>query len=223
MQYKASSNRESLVLIDARTLVRECLANWIEAANPRASVANFASVAEWLETPIEAPSGILFNIGAQSVREPSVTCDLRTLASTTPETPVIIMADSEELSEIFAAIDNGARGYLPHSVSRDVAIEAIQLALAGGTYFSTAGLSSLRRAVELKSDLNVVVDKDLTERQAAVANALRHGKPNKIIAFELNMSESTVKVHIRNLMRKLSASNRTEAAFILNSRLGSTS
>ena len=45
--------------------------------------------------------------------------------------------------------------------------------------------------------------------------ALRRGKPNKIIAYELNMCESTVKVHIRNIMKRLKAKNRTEAAYIL--------
>ena len=53
-------------------------------------------------------------------------------------------------------------------------------------------------------------------RQFAVADALRRGKANKIIAYELNMSESTVKVHIRNIMKKHKATNRTEAAFKLN-------
>ena len=50
----------------------------------------------------------------------------------------------------------------------------------------------------------------------AVVNALRQGKANKTIAFELNMCESTVKVHVRNIMRKLKATNRTEVAYIYN-------
>jgi DNA-binding NarL/FixJ family response regulator len=47
----------------------------------------------------------------------------------------------------------------------------------------------------------------------AVVEALRRGRANKIIAYELNLRESTVKVHIRNIMRKLHATNRTEVAF----------
>jgi DNA-binding NarL/FixJ family response regulator len=53
-------------------------------------------------------------------------------------------------------------------------------------------------------------------RQAAVIEALRQGKPNKIIAYELEMRESTVKVHVRNIMKKLKARNRTEVAYIGN-------
>ncbi len=52
-----------------------------------------------------------------------------------------------------------------------------------------------------------------TARQAAVIEALRRGKANKIIAYELSMCESTVKVHIRNIMKKLNATNRTEVAY----------
>jgi DNA-binding NarL/FixJ family response regulator len=57
-----------------------------------------------------------------------------------------------------------------------------------------------------------------TARQTAVVEALRRGKANKIIAYELNMRESTVKVHVRNIMKKLRARNRTEVAF-MTSRL----
>ena len=62
-------------------------------------------------------------------------------------------------------------------------------------------------------------EEELTSRQAAVAERLRRGKPNKIVAYELNMCESTVKVHIRNIMKKLQATNRTEAGFKLNAML----
>jgi DNA-binding NarL/FixJ family response regulator len=55
-----------------------------------------------------------------------------------------------------------------------------------------------------------------TSRQAAVVDALLKGKANKIIADELNMCENTVKVHVRRIMMKLKARNRTEVAYIVN-------
>ncbi|TGV73883.1 response regulator transcription factor, partial [Mesorhizobium sp. M00.F.Ca.ET.158.01.1.1] len=58
-----------------------------------------------------------------------------------------------------------------------------------------------------------------TTREAAVVEALRTGKANKIIAYELNLCESTVKVHIRNIMKKLKATNRTEVAYKLRQML----
>jgi DNA-binding NarL/FixJ family response regulator len=56
----------------------------------------------------------------------------------------------------------------------------------------------------------------LTSRQLAVLESVRRGKANKVIAYELNMCESTVKVHLRNIMKKLRARNRTEAAFMIH-------
>ena len=58
-----------------------------------------------------------------------------------------------------------------------------------------------------------------TSRQAEVVEALRRGKANKIIAYELKMQESTVKVHVRNIMRKLKATNRTEVVYKLDELL----
>jgi DNA-binding NarL/FixJ family response regulator len=65
-----------------------------------------------------------------------------------------------------------------------------------------------------------LLDNIFTARQAAVIDALRRGKANKIIAYELNMRESTVKVHVRNIMKKLNAKNRTEVAYRANELLG---
>jgi DNA-binding NarL/FixJ family response regulator len=58
-----------------------------------------------------------------------------------------------------------------------------------------------------------------TERQTAVIQAIRIGKANKTIAYELNMCESTVKVHVRNIMKKLRATNRTQISFIAHQML----
>jgi DNA-binding NarL/FixJ family response regulator len=52
----------------------------------------------------------------------------------------------------------------------------------------------------------------VTVRERKVIQAIRQGKPNKVIAYELNMCESTVKVHVRNIMKKLNARNRTDIA-----------
>jgi DNA-binding NarL/FixJ family response regulator len=56
----------------------------------------------------------------------------------------------------------------------------------------------------------------LTDTQAAVVQAIRRGKSNKAIACELDMRESTVKVHVRNIMKKFEAKNRTEIAIMAN-------
>ena len=56
----------------------------------------------------------------------------------------------------------------------------------------------------------------LTASERSVLALLREGKPNKLIALQLNIQESTVKVHVRSILRKLGASNRTHAAVIID-------
>jgi DNA-binding NarL/FixJ family response regulator len=126
---------------------------------------------------------------------------------------MIVLADAEELGQIVEALEQGVRGYIPTSVSLAVAIEAMRLVRAGGVYAPVSCLVPANRNSECRSAVKQPGD-IFTARQAAVVKALRKGKANKIIAYELNMRESTVKVHVRNIMKKLSAKNRTEVAYI---------
>jgi DNA-binding NarL/FixJ family response regulator len=79
-------------------------------------------------------------------------------------------------------------------------------------------IASQKSQVETDND-NPKAASMFTTRQLAVIAALRKGKANKIIAYELNMRESTVKVHVRNIMKKLKARNRTEVAYLANTML----
>jgi DNA-binding NarL/FixJ family response regulator len=93
-------------------------------------------------------------------------------------------------------------------------MHAIDLVRAGGTFVPASSLIAAHHAPETQAD----VQKSnglFTTRQAAVIDALRQGKQNKIIAYELKMRESTVKVHVRNIMKKLNATNRTQVAYLV--------
>ena len=117
---------------------------------------------------------------------------------------------------MIAAVDCGARGFIPASIGIDAIVEAARLTSAGGVFLSAKSVLSLRNSLPPRSGSGGTIEGLFTSRQAAVADALRRGKANKIIAYELNMCESTVKIHIRNIMKKLKANNRTEAAFKLS-------
>ena len=122
--------------------------------------------------------------------------------------PFVILADSEDADEVLAAFELGARSYIPTSVTFDVMTEAIRLGIAGGAYFPTCVLSACANNREMKQGaLN-----ELTPREMAVLDAVREGRPNKVIAQELGISESTIKVHVHRIMKKLKVQNRTQAA-----------
>lgn len=214
---------ETLVLVDRRTLERECFVRSIEMSHPRVSVAGFGSIEEWRENAagLGEPAAILLNIGSREVSDAAVAAELTAMLEGVRPIPVIVLAESEDLRDMIAAIDCGARGYIPASIGFEFIVEAMRLTAAGGMFLPAASVMSLRDAIRPKAEAAPAIEKQFTARQIDVVHALRRGKANKIIAFELDMSESTVKVHIRNIMKKLNATNRTEAAFRLNSLFGS--
>jgi DNA-binding NarL/FixJ family response regulator len=169
----------------------------------------------------DSTSAILLGIGGTGSDDPDLAADLRSLTKEHPQIPVVIMGDSEDPSQILEILSYGARGYIPTSVSLVVAIGALSLAIAGGAFVPASALLYTSQAPsQLQPEAGNVFG--LTERQAAVAEAIAFGKPNKIIAHELNVSESTIKVHTRTIMKKLQARNRTEVAFKLHeTRAGS--
>ena len=162
---------------------------------------------------------VLFNIGGGSFHNPSVVSQAKTLVSECGAAPVIVLADTDELHEIFAAIDCGAKGFIPSTLGIAICVEAISLVMAGGIFLPASCVMNASRQMMATNSAAVREESMFTSRQAEVVEGLKRGKANKIIAYELNMCESTVKVHVRNVMRKLKATNRTEVVYKLNEML----
>ncbi|MBD9374400.1 response regulator transcription factor [Rhizobium sp. ARZ01] len=210
----------SLLIIDNRALDRECLAQCISAHKVEMDVVAFGSVEEWKRKRHDypPPAAILLNVGGRKVAEATVTEEIKKL-STEFEAPIIVLADNDDLAQIMKALECGAKGYIPSSVSIDVCIEAIALSLAGGIFVPASSVFAMRQVLETGGPVARPLAGMFTARQAEVVEALRRGKANKIIAYELNLRESTVKVHIRNIMKKVKATNRTEVAYKINDLL----
>lgn len=204
----------SLLIIDDRALDRQCLAYCISAHKMDMDVLAFGSMEEWDRKRHDYPplAAILLNVGGKKIAEPAVAEEIRRLSSTL-EAPIIVLADTDDLPQIMKALECGAKGYIPSSVSIDVCIEAIALSMAGGIFVPASSVFAMRQALESGNPAARPLAGMFTERQAEVVEALRRGKANKIIAYELNLRESTVKVHIRNIMKKVKATNRTEVAY----------
>jgi DNA-binding NarL/FixJ family response regulator len=208
----------TLALVDRRVLYRECLAKSLLATQRAGPVLSFGSVAEWSAASAAAASAgrtaaslVLYCIGARRANEPDVVRDVGLLSRAENAPPAILLSDVEDPDQILLALEGGIRGYFPTSPSLDVGVEALQLVWAGGIFVPASTLIAARRASQAPSHRRSGL---FTPRQTAVVESLRRGKANKVIAFELNMCESTVKVHVRNVMRKLKARSRTEVAFL---------
>jgi DNA-binding NarL/FixJ family response regulator len=126
--------------------------------------------------------------------------------------PVIVLCNANCIESIAAAFESGVHGYIPTaSTTLKQTVEIIHFVKAGGTFVppSTLGVQVGRGRSVI---LSAITRGQFTARQMAVLGRLKLGKTNRMIARELDMSESTVKVHIRNIMRVLNATNRTEVA-----------
>jgi DNA-binding NarL/FixJ family response regulator len=133
--------------------------------------------------------------------------DLRSLLSRHPTLLVVVLSASESASDMHRSLDAGAMGYIPKRENADIMLSALRLVLAGGVYIPPALLHS--HANHPHKSAGAV---SLTPRQLDVLRELVSGKGNKEIGQVLNLTESTVKVHVTAIFRALDVSNRTHAA-----------
>ena len=125
-----------------------------------------------------------------------------------PQALLVIISDREDPQEIRAAFEEGAVGFLPTSIEPAVAFQALSFIRSGGSFFPPSALSTCLREVTI----NGACVSDLTAKQEEVCGRLRKGLSNKAIARQLDMSEATVKVHVRRVIRKFGVANRTQLA-----------
>lgn len=217
-RYKSLSPEKTLVVLDSRALDRECFAQSLLSHGIGMEVLAFASIGDWqVEEDLHPPLAVIvLSVGGRKVSEAGLAAELTRLAAEFAGIPVVVLADTDDLDQILTALENGARGYIPTSVGIDVCVEAIRLAMAGGTFVPASSVSMMREMIGNRTQVARPMAGMFTQRQEEVVRALRRGKANKIIAYELNLRESTVKVHIRNIMKKLKATNRTEVAYKIN-------
>ena len=124
------------------------------------------------------------------------------------------------------AVEDDATTFVLRTAHYNAALEEVKLGelslLLGPDFVITVRhgqatpLGAMRQELETGSPVSRPLAGMFTARQAEVVEAFRRGKANKIIAYELNPRESTVKVHIRNIVKKVKATNRTEVAYKIN-------
>ncbi|QHB31796.1 two-component system response regulator NarL [Yersinia canariae] len=122
---------------------------------------------------------------------------------------IIVLTVSDARSDVYAMIDAGADGYLLKDSEPEILLENIRLASKGEKVFSDAVTQYLSSRDEQVNPFS-----ELTERELDVLQEVARGMSNKQVAFELHISEETVKVHIRNLLRKLNVRSRVAATIM---------
>ena len=140
-----------------------------------------------------------------------------------PALPVIVLSGSEDVDLMRSLMEIGVLGFIPKAYSPDVMLSAIRLVLAGGIYIPPLLLANAQaqgwQPAEAAAPPPAIdpargidgLRKLLTERQIDVMRLLSQGKPNKLIARDLGISEGTVKIHLAAIFRALNVRNRVEA------------
>ena len=138
-----------------------------------------------------------------------------------PETLIIILSAVFDREIVQKTMDLGAAGYIPKTSSNAVIISAVNLVLSGGMYIppellnhteKTEAFDLLKQVENISSDENIDEKiKILTPRQIDVIKQISEGKSNKQIAYELGLTEGTVKLHVTAILKLLNVYNRTGA------------
>lgn len=128
----------------------------------------------------------------------------------------MVVSANEKPEVMCRAIEYGACGFLPKSAPVETIAEAINTALAGEVWLPAGVAEQYKRDQQNGSDVAEVMA-TLTPQQFRVATMLAGGLLNKQIAYEMKISEATVKAHLTALFRKLSVHSRTQAVLAINS------
>ncbi|MFM0326826.1 response regulator [Caballeronia glebae] len=141
---------------------------------------------------------------------------LKLLVQDVPQTAVVMLTVSEDLDELSTALRDGACGYLLKSIETETLASAIRKAAAGQPVIAddmTAKLVASMRAPKVAPVPAPAAAADpLTTRERDIMRELSHGASNKEIARSLMLAESTVKIHVRNILRKLNLTSRVQVA-----------
>ncbi|HIP80132.1 MAG TPA: response regulator transcription factor [Kiloniellaceae bacterium] len=232
------NHRPVLALLDPRPLTRESFSQLFRAATRDYVILPLSGPEDLLDLRSDVAADVklvVLNIASRSISDKPVREDIRMLRHSFRDCPIIILGDRTNGSQVTQAAQQGVNGYIPTTLTATVVKEALRLVRAGGIFLPAGALvDALAQLSTVPSEFHIEETPcnpieqfegstpTFTPRQQQVLAHLCRGDPNKVIAYELNMQESTVKVHIRQIMKKLKATNRTQAALYAMKLVGSS-
>src|SRR5690349_24594985 len=145
-------------------------------------------------------------ISGQPVRDEA---ELRALREAFPTARIVVLADELSVDVLRTAMGGGADGFLSKNLSPEALIQSLQLVMLGEKVFPT-NLAAMLLDMTAAGPQHSV--RGLSPREQEILQALVTGASNKMIANELGITEATVKVHLKTLLRKIDVHNRTQAA-----------
>jgi two-component system nitrate/nitrite response regulator NarL len=203
-----------VIVIDDHTLFREGL----EGLLTRRDIEVVASVGDG-EQGIRLAKELKPDIILLDMRMPDLNGlgVLARLKETDLEMPIAMLTTSTEERDLVEALRNGAKGYLLKDMEPDSLVVALRDIVAGKTVVAPALAPILAKVVQGNVPSDTGEDspfEDLTPRETEILGLLAEGQSNKVIARNLGISDGTVKLHVKAILRKLNVHSRVEAAVL---------
>ncbi len=207
-----------ILLADDHRLVRDGLKFFLERLGPDVKVAEAETFDEALSRAAECDNLQLIILDLVMPGMNGLT-GLEVMRARFPDVPVVILSGSYQRNEVINAINRGAHGFIPKTLSGKAMLSALQLVISGEKYvpsviFSEGQMGGSMGGNGVGSFSDDSPLQRLTPRERDVLGLLTKGHSNKEIARALGLQEVTVKVHLKGVFRKLGASNRTQAVKI---------
>lgn len=137
-----------------------------------------------------------------------------------PSVPVAVVSATDDRVVVREAMTYGICGYIPKSLGRGQIGQAVRMLLDGESFVPDQALDATGESADDRARLDAANRlASLTPQQLRVLKLVAEGKPNKIIAYELDIGETTVKAHITSILRKLGVYSRTQAVLIAQEHL----
>ncbi|MGH6897712.1 MAG: LuxR C-terminal-related transcriptional regulator [Geminicoccaceae bacterium] len=207
----------TVALVGGRRFRERCLARFLEMNGLRVKIALVESLRESIVGQEGAIDLFVIDTGEHSCSDPEIRRIFTCVGDVLPGVPIVVMSDREDLSAVYDALNLAARAYCPSSLDPDILIETLRIVRKGGTFIPLDMLlinAPVHRKQPQGTEARRTEMHGLTRREQRVLELLKKGQPNKVIARELGIEETTVKVHVRRILRKLNAANRTQAALV---------
>lgn len=225
LPYSAMGNEMRILIADDHRLIVEGVKLKLAELGAGTEFVMAMDMAE-LREAIHAPEAPSLSLALIDLAMPGVQGSehLAEVIEHLPNVPVMVLSGSEDGALMKSLLAMGVQGFIPKAYSPDVMLSAVRLVLAGGVYVPplllqervdgavpTPPPASAAQMAPGADSLEERLRKLLTERQIDVLRLLSQGKPNKLIARDLGISEGTVKIHLAAIFRALNVRNRVEA------------
>lgn len=197
-----------VLITDEQSLFRDGLSLRLKQINQDINILQSANLVEMQKLLSKEPDIdiLILDIDLAELNATEVINKIKTIS---PQTKIVAISASEDTRNIRKILSNGVKGYIPKKSDSNILSGALKLILDGGTYIP---LAMLENNIDYSKNIQQhSLKKNLTNRQSQVLDLIAQGKSNKQIAYDMGVSEATVKLHINALLRSLKVNNRTQA------------